>query len=415
MMKSNAFLPVGALGALLAGSSTPTIADEAKEIQILRPASIGASQAALDVVKRALAAKGYDWKETAASGEALSAVSNTEMAPTGAMLNGFEILKLARAGKLGDISAVARKGSWTGYLPDPIVRFLFVDGKWIGAPIDITPVNGLWVNAGLMDKIGGLEPKSLDDFFALLDKAKESGVDPLAIGNDPLDQASLFDLVLVATAGADFYKRVFGDINESDIKSATMERAFNNFARLRDYVDNVDAGRDNNAATRSVVNGQALAIAGPSPTKMAFLAAGKTPGKDFRCYRFPGVEDSILYTLDLIAMPNVEPNRRAAQSALAETTMDAQVQMDASRAKGAVPARGGLEPKDADVCETMDDDSVKQALATGHFYGSMAQGYMQPPSIAKAYIDVVAKFYRGEIKSPTEATIQLYAALSAPR
>jgi glucose/mannose transport system substrate-binding protein len=266
-----------------------------------------------------------------------------------------------------------------------------------------------------MDKIGGLEPKSMNDFFALLDRAKESGVDPLTIGDDPREQASLFDLVLVATAGADFYKRVFRDIRENDIKSDDMKRALDNFRRLRDYVDGSDAGRDGNAATQMVVKGEALAHAGASPTKLAFVAAGKTPGKDFRCYRFPGTGESILYDLDLIAMPNVEPSRRAAQSALAETMLDTQVQIDASLAKAAIPARGGIDDPATDVCETLDYANVKQALVTGQLYGSMAYGYMQPPTIASAYIDVIAKVYRGEIKSSDEAAAALFAALSTTK
>jgi len=418
-MISRAFLAGCAFWASLAGFAVAGIADEAKEIRILRPASIGESQRAFDVLKRALAAKGYEWKETVAErgiGEGtLSLFSKPTQAPTGALLNGFDILDLAEAGKLGDISAAAQKGGWATHVPDPIQRFLFVRGKWVAAPIDITPVNGLWINAGLMDKIGGLEPKSFDDFFALLDQAKDSGVNPLTIGNDPREQASLFDLVVVATAGADFYKRVFGDISESAIKSDEMKRAFDNFARLRGYVDSADVTRDSTAATLSVVNGETLAHAGASPTRLAFSLAHKTAGKDFRCYRFPGATESILYSLDLIAMPNVEPSQRAAQSALAETTMDNQVQLDASLAAAAIPARGGIEDPTADPCATLDHDNVTQALVTGHFYGSMAYGYMQPPTIAAAYIDVVAKFYRGEIKTSEAAATALYAALSATR
>lgn len=418
-MNFRAFLAGGALCALLAGFSVSAFADDAKDIRILRPAAMGAAEGALDVLKRALATKGYSWKETVAEGAkdagVLSALAKSTPAPTGALLNGFDILNLAEAGKLGDITAVALKDEWARRLPDALQRFLFARGRWVAAPVDITPVNGLWVNAELMDKIGGLEPKSFDDLFALLDKARESGVDPLTIGNDPREQASLFDLVLVATSGADFYKRVFSDISETDIKSDDMKRAFDNFARLREYVDGGDAGRDGKAATQMVVKGEALAHAGASSTKLAFVTAGRTPGKDFRCYRFPGTDESILYDLDLIAMPLIEPSRRAAQSALAETTMDPQVQTDASLAKAAVPARGGIDDSPADICQTQDRDNVKQALATGHFYGSMAYGYMQPPTIAAAYVDVIAKFYRGEIKTSGEAAIALLAALSTTK
>jgi glucose/mannose transport system substrate-binding protein len=412
-MLSKAFL---AAGALLAAFSSPAISAETKTIEIWRSASVDTDRGMLDVLKRAVAAKGYDWKETVADRpDVVAALSKAEPIPTGALLNGFDVLGLAAAGKVGDISATARKDGWDRNVPDSLLRFLEVDGRWIAAPIDIIPVNGLFINAGLMDKIGGLEPKSMDDLFALLDRAKDSGVNPLTIGDDPRDQASLFDLVVVATAGVDFYKRVFVDIRESDIKSDNMKRAFDNLARLRDYVDAADAHRDNQAATLAVVKGEALAHAGASPTKLAFSAAGQIAGKDFRCYRFPGTEDSLLYGLDLIAMPKVEASQRAAQSALAEAVMDPQVQIDASRAKATVAARGGLEDPDADACQSLDYFSVEGALASGRFYGSMTDGYMQPPAIAKAYIDVVARFYRGEIKTSEDAQAALWDALSPPK
>jgi glucose/mannose transport system substrate-binding protein len=267
-----------------------------------------------------------------------------------------------------------------------------------------------------MDQIGGLEPKSFDDFIALLDKAKESGIDALTIGDDPREQAALFDSVIVATAGADFYKRIFGDIREQDIKSNEMKRAFDNFARLRDdYVDRADARRDPKAATQMVINGEALAHAGASPTKLAFAAAGKTAGKDYRCYRFPGAGGAVLYDLDLIAMPNVEPSRRAAQSALAETTMDAQVQGDVALAKAAIPANAVAANPGYDACGTLDYDDVVQAMASGQFYGSMAYAYMQPRAVASAYVDVVGRFYRGEIKTSDEAAAALFVALSTTK
>jgi len=55
-MISRAFLAGCAFWASLAGFAVAGIADEAKEIRILRPASIGESQRAFDVLKRALAA-----------------------------------------------------------------------------------------------------------------------------------------------------------------------------------------------------------------------------------------------------------------------------------------------------------------------------------------------------------------------
>ena len=66
-MNSRAFLASGALFAGLVSLSVAAFADDSKDIQILRPASTGPTEAALDVLKRALAANGYAWKEVIVS------------------------------------------------------------------------------------------------------------------------------------------------------------------------------------------------------------------------------------------------------------------------------------------------------------------------------------------------------------
>ena len=88
-----------------------------------------------------------------------------------------------------------------------------------------------------MDKIGGTEPKTFDDFVALLDKAKAAGVIPLALGGQPWQEATMFDSVVASTGGIDFYKKAFIDLDESALKSDTMKKAFDNLAKLRAYVD----------------------------------------------------------------------------------------------------------------------------------------------------------------------------------
>ena len=69
-----------------------------------------------------------------------------------------------------------------------------------------------------MDKIGGTEPKTFDDFIALLDKAKAAGVIPLALGGQPWQEATMFDSVVMSTGGSDFYKKAFVDLDRVGVE-----------------------------------------------------------------------------------------------------------------------------------------------------------------------------------------------------
>lgn len=349
-------------------------AARATDIELLRRPEIGSSQLALDAVKKFLATKKFDLRETTVDGaddDAFAkAVAKSGASPAAALVNGDEIRALGDQRDLGDITANALTDHWAGRILDPVQPLLMSSGRWVAAPLDVMPINGLWVNAALIDKIGGAPPDNLDLLFALLARAKQADIAPLAIGGDPRDIAALFEMLVVATAGADIYKRVFVDIDEQAAKSVGVKDAFENLARLRAFVSAGDAAMSSKEAAQQVADGRALAFVGPGSTRLLFAAAGKVAEKDYQCFRFPGTKGTIIYQADLIAMLKASPNEWPAQAALADAVMDPGVQAAASLARGAVPVRGGdVDLSKFDACARKDVDDVQQAAAASAFSG----------------------------------------------
>ena len=116
--------------------------------------------------------------------------------PTASQILGYFALDYAEAGKLGDITALATKEGWDKVVPTALQKFTTTNGKWDAVPVNIHSVNWIWLNKAVMEKIGGTEPKTFDDFIALLDKAKAAGVIPLALGGQPWQEATMFDSVV---------------------------------------------------------------------------------------------------------------------------------------------------------------------------------------------------------------------------
>jgi glucose/mannose transport system substrate-binding protein len=83
--------------------------------------------------------------------------------------------------------------------------------------------------------------------------------------------------------------------------------------------------------------------------------------------------------------------------------------------KGSVPARMDVPDTAFDACGKKGIADVKAANADGHFVGSMAQNYAQPPAVAGAYHDVVTKFFHGEIKTSDSAVTELIKAINAAK
>ena len=421
-MEFRNLLMAGATAVSAIGFATAALAADVKEVQMLHWWTSGGEAAALNTIKEAVAKEGYAWKDVPVAGGGGGAAMTTLKAmvaagnpPTASQILGFYAIDYADAGKLADITALAKKGDWAKVIPTALQKFTTTDGKWGAVPVNIHSVNWIWVNKAIMDKIGGTEPKNFEEFIALLDKAKKAGVVPLALGGQPWQEATMFDSVVASTGGVDFYKKAFIDLDESALKSDTMKKSFDNLAKLRDYVDPNYAGRDWNLATAMVIKGDALLQVMGDWAKGEFKNANEEAGKDYLCYRFPGTDGSVFYNTDMFAFFQVSADRQAAQTALAEATMNPEVQVAFNVLKGSVPARIDVPDTAFDMCGKKGIADVKAANAKGTFLGSMAQNYAQSPAIATAYYDVVTKFLHGEIKTSDEAVKQLVVAINSAK
>ena len=103
--------------------------------------------------------------------------------------------------------------------------------------------------------------------------------------------------------------------------------------------------------------------------KGEFKNANKEAGKDYLCYRFPGTDGSVLYNTDMFAFFQVSADRQAAQTALAETTMNPEVQIDFNVIKGSAPARMDVSDAKFDACGKKGDRRHQGRQRQGHVPG----------------------------------------------
>ncbi len=406
--------------AMIAALAVPLAAGaaEVKQVEMLHWWTSGGEAAALNVLKQDLAKQGFAWKDVPVAGgggdsamTALKAMVAAGNYPTASQMLGYTVLDYAQAGKMGDISDVAKKEGWDKVVPAPLQKFAVYNGKWVAVPVNVHSVNWLWINKAVLEKIGGTEPKTMDDLFALLDKAKAAGVIPLALGGQNWQEATMFDSVVEATGGPEFYKKAMNELDDASLKSDTMKKSFDNLHKLVGYVDPNFSGRDWNLATAMVIKGDALMQVMGDWAKGEFKAAGKTAGTDYLCPRFPGTDGSVIYNSDMFGMFDVPADRKAAQEQLATDTLSKSFQVAFNIVKGSVPARTDVSDAEFDVCGKKGIADLKAATEKGTLFGSLAQGYGAPPSIADAYKDVVTKFVHGQIKTSDEAVKQLVQAI----
>ena len=260
----NKFLSSAAVAVVMMAGLSAAHAADVKEVQMLHWWTSGGEAAALNVLKRSfegrLCLEGHAgcrrWRRAAMT--ALKAMVTAGTYPTASQMLGFTMLDYAQAGVMGDLTETATKEGWDKSVPAALQKFSVYDGKWVAAPVNVHSVNWLWINKAVMDKIGGTEPKTCDEFIALLDKAKAAGVIPLALGGQNWQDATMFDSIVLSTGGAEFYKKAINDLDEDSLKSDTMKKSFDNLATIIKYVDPNFSGRDWNLATAMVIKGDAL-------------------------------------------------------------------------------------------------------------------------------------------------------------
>jgi len=393
---------------------------QAAEVEVLHWWTSGGEAAALDVLKKKLESQGVSWKDMPVAGgggeaamTALRARVTSGNPPTAVQGLGFDIQDWAKQGVLGDLNAVAGKEGWDKTIPEALQKFSKYDGKWISAPVNVHSTNWIWINKAQLDKAGGKVPATWEDLVKVLDAMKANGITPLAHGGQAWQEATMFDGV-VLSLGADFYKAAFIDLDPKALGGDKMVEAFTRMAKLRTYVDKDFSGRDWNLASAMVIEGKGGMQMMGDWAKGEFLKAGKKPGTDFVCIRFPGTQGAVTFNSDQFMMFKVGADKQAAQLTMASDIESPEFQSAFNVVKGSVPAR-------TDVPDTAFDDCGKKGIAdladaakNGKLFGSMAHGHAAPAAIKNAVYDVVTRQFNGEL-DPKAAAKALADAVAAAK
>ncbi|MEM8871963.1 MAG: ABC transporter substrate-binding protein, partial [Pseudomonadota bacterium] len=201
------------------------------------------------------------------------------------------------------------------------------------------------------------------------------------------------------------------DLDEGALGSDGMKEAFDRMATIRANVDDNFSGRDWNLATAMVINGEAGFQMMGDWAKGEFLNAGKVPGQDFLCFRFPGTTEQVTFNADQFMMFDQGGSVSAEQAALASAILSPNFQSAFNVVKGSVPARTDVSDADFDDCGKQGMKDLAAAAGSGNLFGSMAHGHAAPASVKNAIYDVVTAHFNGEFDSET-AVVELVDAVS---
>ncbi|KEO52071.1 ABC transporter substrate-binding protein [Thalassospira permensis] len=408
------------IGMIAAFGLSTSIASAQQSVEVLHWWTAGGEAKALQVLKKDLEDQGVSWNDMPVAGgggeqamTVLRARVTSGNAPTAVQMLGFDIKDWAGEGVLGNLDDLAAKEGWEDVVPDALKEFSKYDGHWIAAPVNVHSTNWVWANKAIFDELGLKQPTNWDELIAALDKIKDAGYTAVAHGGQAWQDATIFDAVVMATGGPEFYQASMIDTDPDALGSDTMKTVFDRMAQLRTYVDDNFSGRDWNLATAMVINKEAGVQFMGDWAKGEFLNAGKVPDTDFMCFRFPGTQDAVTFNSDQFVMFQVGEDRQDAQMKLASAVMSPSFQSAFNVVKGSVPARTDVPNDDFDACGKKGMAELAAANEKGTLFGSMAHGHSVPAGVKNAMYDVITAHFNGEYDSATAVEELVNAVESA--
>jgi glucose/mannose transport system substrate-binding protein len=401
------------LAALIAGLGLAAGA-QAQKAEVIHWWTSGGESAAIKEFAAAYTKAGGTWVDSAvAGGDAARASALSRIAggdpPTAAQFNtSKQYFDVIDEGLLNNIDAVATKENWDKMLPAPILKLVKVKGHYYAAPVNIHNPTWFWYSKAALKKAGVAEPKSMEEFFAALDKLKAAGLIPLALGGQGWQENITFYTLLLHEGGKDLYLKFYEGRDAAAIASPAFRKVLADFKRLKSYTDPGSPNRNWNDATALVITGKAGFQIMGDWAKGEFTAAGQTAGKDFGCFAGFGANAPYMIAGDVFVFPKTsDATAIAAQQKLAAVITSPAAQVAFNNKKGSIPIRTDVDMSAMDVCAQAGVTAIKNPARQ-----IANPDALMSPDRAGAVTDVISKFWNTD-QSVDDAVKALQSAVKS--
>ncbi|MBM3117769.1 extracellular solute-binding protein [Jeongeupia naejangsanensis] len=366
---------------------------------------------AVSEIKALLNAQGHHWKDASGGAnptETLQRRISQGDAPTAAAIGGVKIQNWARDGVCADLTGVARDERWSSSLPAVFDAMIQHDGRYVAVPLGVARTNMLWVNAGIVKRLGLTAPRTWNDFFAMADKLKAAGIPALAHSEQSWQVGTVFEAVALGTGGTPFYLSAFSKLDPSALTGSQMITALETLKRLKSYITPDSVGRDWNLATADVMNGRAAMQLMGDWAKSEFTQGGKVQGTDYLCWPAPTNSGDWCFAADTLTMfRQTDPRRAAAQRDFVSLLMSREGQEAFNFHKGNIPARTDVDLGRFDDYSRQSARDFASAAQSGVLVPSWAHNMAMQDNVRLGFFDVIEAYWKDDRMTAADAARRL--------
>ena len=286
------------------------------------------------------------------------------------------------------ITELYESGGWDKAFPKALVNMISQDGKAYAVLTGVHHGNVLWYNKKLLQKHGITVGKSLafDEFFAICDKLKASGIPAIGVGDSGIWASSqLFENTLLGVVGPQGWTDLFsGKMKWDDPK---VKQAMEYFAKMQDYLNPNHAELTWDQAVKELMDGKVAFTSMGDWADGEFIKAKLKENEDFGWVNHPGTDGSFLIVADGFTLAKGAPHKESAIAWLKSIgTKEAQEAFNPL--KGSIPARTDIDRSKFDLYHRWS----MEEFARDKLLPSCVHGGAAPEAFQKALNDAVSSF-----------------------
>ncbi|MEM5581795.1 ABC transporter substrate-binding protein [Roseibium sp. AS2] len=333
-------------------------AANATDLEVTHWWTSGGEAAAVAEFAKAFNATGNNWVDGAIAGSGgtarpiiISRITGGDPMGATQFNHGRQAEELVEAGLMLDLTDIAEEGKWRDIVrPTSLLDSCTVDGRIYCVPVNIHSQQWLWLNNSVFENAGVAVPTNWDEFTAASGKLQESGIVPLAMGQQPWQTTLAFQVILTALAGPEAYTKIFGDQDAELAAGPETAKVFEAAAAAREMAKGSNVQNWNDATTM-VITGKAGGQIMGDWAQGEFQVADQVAGEDYTCLPGLGVNEVIMTGGDAFYFPKVDdPETTKAQLELAKVMMSPETQVAFNLKKGSLPVRGDVDLAAANDC-----------------------------------------------------------------
>ncbi|EGQ7755878.1 ABC transporter substrate-binding protein [Vibrio vulnificus] len=380
----------------------------ANEIEFLHWWTSPGETAALTVLEKHLKQQGLPIQASAVNGgggdsamtvlQARALAGNT---PSFAQIEGPSIKSWDAIGILHPINQAATQAQWDNVLYPLAIEINKTSNGYVALPLTLHRLNILWTNHRLLKQLNLAEPQTWPELFEAMEHAKQAGIMPLAIGDQPWQIAQLFESLVIAAGGVTFYKTALVQLDKKNIDSAEMRLALRQLRHISLLTGHPQKSNWD-SATKALAEDKALFQLGGDWILGDLLARGVAVPQHVGCRPAPQSHRIYLYNMDSFIFMASKSFQVSQAEQLASALADKTFQQRFNQAKGSIPVRKDIDLSTFNVCQQQAFRDFQFASANELAVPSMTDSMAVNPVAQQAINSEIFRFFRNPKVSEDE-------------